>query len=66
MPNGDVLFARPDYVEDPLNASSLADGSLAKPYPVLAPQAVANGANGVGTFGLFVSAVNDFLHPAAK
>ncbi len=35
---GNVVFARPDYVENPLLPSTLSDGSLAKPYPVLAPE----------------------------
>ncbi len=35
---GNVVFARPDYVENPLVAGTLSDGSLAKPYPVLAPE----------------------------
>jgi len=35
---GNVVFARPDYVENPLLPSTLSDGSMAKPYPVLAPE----------------------------
>jgi hypothetical protein len=35
---GNVVFARPDYVENPLLPGTLSDGSLAKPYPVLAPE----------------------------
>ena len=35
---GNVVFARPDYVENPLLPSTLSDGSLAKPYPVLAAE----------------------------
>ncbi|HWE38007.1 MAG TPA: Ig-like domain-containing protein [Isosphaeraceae bacterium] len=38
VPNGNVIFARADYQEDPLRPSTYADGSLAKPYPVLAPE----------------------------
>jgi hypothetical protein len=38
VPYGNVVFARPDYVENPLLPSTLSDGSLAKPYPVLAPE----------------------------
>ncbi len=33
-----IVYARPDYVEDPLLASTAPDGSLAKPYPALAPE----------------------------
>ena len=35
---GNVVFARPDYVENPLLPSTLSNGSLANPYPVLAPE----------------------------
>ncbi|MDR3634850.1 MAG: Ig-like domain-containing protein [Isosphaeraceae bacterium] len=38
VPNGNVIYARPGYVENPLDPSTMPDGSLAKPYPVLAPQ----------------------------
>ncbi len=40
--NGNVIFARPDYNEDPYLSSTLANGSLANPYPVLAPEAASN------------------------
>src|SRR5262249_5725800 len=33
-----VVYARPDYTENSLLPSTLSDGSLAKPYPVLAPE----------------------------
>ena len=49
VPTGNLVYARPDYVEDPLLSSSEPDGSLAKPYSVLAPQAAANGP-GAGTY----------------
>ena len=35
---GNVVYARPDYVENPLLPSTLSNGSLANPYPVLAPE----------------------------
>jgi large repetitive protein len=35
---GNVVYARPDYVENPLLPSTLSDGSLANPYPVLAAE----------------------------
>ncbi len=35
---GNVVFARPDYVENPLLASTEPFGTLANPYPVLAPE----------------------------
>uniref|UniRef100_UPI00301CE5A3 right-handed parallel beta-helix repeat-containing protein n=1 Tax=Paludisphaera sp. TaxID=2017432 RepID=UPI00301CE5A3 len=33
-----ILYARPDYVEDPFDPSTAPDGSLAKPYSTLAPE----------------------------
>ena len=38
VPYGNVVYARPDYVENPLVPSTLSNGSLAEPYPVLAPE----------------------------
>jgi hypothetical protein len=38
VPYGNVVYARPDYVENPLLPSTLSNGSLANPYPVLAPE----------------------------
>ena len=35
---GNVVYARPDYVENPLLPSTLSNGSLANPYPVLAAE----------------------------
>src|SRR5262249_47364247 len=35
---GNVIFARPDYVENPLLPSTTPNGSLANPYSVLAPE----------------------------
>ena len=49
MPNGNIIYARPDYTEDPLNPATSADGSLAKPYPVLAPQAHGHGRSTAAT-----------------
>jgi hypothetical protein len=46
VPNGNIIYARPGYQQDPLNPATTPDGSLAKPYPVLAPQATATAANG--------------------
>jgi hypothetical protein len=46
VPNGNIIYARPDYVENPLDPTTYSDGSLAKPYEVLAPQATANSSNG--------------------
>jgi len=49
LPSGNLLYARPDYVEDPLLPSTTSNGSLAQPYTVLAPQSAANGP-GASTF----------------
>jgi hypothetical protein len=38
VPTGNIIYARPDYQEDPLLSSTAPDGSLAKPYAVLAPE----------------------------
>jgi len=37
---GNVIYARPDFVENPLlpNGAGLSTGTLAAPYPVLAPE----------------------------
>ncbi len=45
VPSGNLIYARPDYTEDPLLPSTEPDGSISKPYEVLAPQASANAAN---------------------
>src|SRR5262249_35270950 len=42
VPNGNIIYARPDYVDNPLLSSDDPDGSLAKPYPALAPEALPN------------------------
>ncbi|AMV39418.1 Ig-like domain-containing protein [Planctomyces sp. SH-PL62] len=34
-----ILYTRPDYREDPFDPSTAPDGSLAKPYSALAPEA---------------------------
>ncbi len=44
-PNGNVIYARPGYQPDPNIPSTYPDGSLARPYPVLAPQAAPNALN---------------------
>ncbi len=40
VPYGNVVYTRPDFVENPLlpNGAGLSTGSLAAPYPVLAPE----------------------------
>lgn len=46
VPNGNVIYARPDYVENPFLPDTAPDGSRAKPYSVLAAEAVPNALNG--------------------
>jgi len=38
VPNGNVVFAKPDYIEDPLSPSTMPDGSRERPYAALAPE----------------------------
>lgn len=58
VPNGNVIFARPDYVDDPSQANDDPDGSINKPYAALAPEATVTDANG-GDLNSF----NNFLDP---
>ena len=37
VPYGNVVYAQPSFVENPL-AGIFSDGSMAAPYPVLAPE----------------------------
>ena len=46
VPNGNVIYARADAIYNPLIPSETPNGSASRPYPVLAPEAVPNGANG--------------------
>ena len=46
VPNGNIIYAKPDYQDDPFLTTDDPDGSLAKPYPTLAPQAAPNAING--------------------
>lgn len=46
VPNGNVIYARPDYVDDPFLTGDDPDGSLAKPFAALAPEAIETVANG--------------------
>jgi large repetitive protein len=43
---GNIIYARPDYIDNPSLSSDDPDGSLLKPYPGLAPEAIANSVNG--------------------
>ncbi len=46
VPNGNVIHARPDALYNPQIPSQIPNGTAARPYPVLAPQAVPNTING--------------------
>ncbi len=46
VPNGNVIFARPDALFNPQIPSQVPNGSPERPYPVLAPEAVPNPING--------------------
>lgn len=43
---GNVIYARPDYIDNPILTTDDPDGSQLKPYPALAPEATANLLNG--------------------
>ena len=46
VPNGNIIYAAADTIYNPQIPNETPDGSLAKPYPVLAPEAVPNAVNG--------------------
>ena len=46
VPNGNVIFARPDALYNPQIPSQVPNGSPERPYPVLAPEAVPTSFNG--------------------
>jgi hypothetical protein len=46
VPNGNIIYAKPGAADDPFNPGNAPDGSLAKPFPTLAPQAGYTAANG--------------------
>ena len=46
VPNGNIIYARADALYSPQIPSQTPDGSFARPYPVLAPEAVPTAANG--------------------
>ena len=45
-PNGNVIFAQPDYLDDPNLAGDDPDGSALHPFAALAPEAVPTALNG--------------------
>ena len=72
VPTGNIVYARPDYVEDPLLPSTTPDGSLAKPYSALAPEGDPNTApanpnhdpnGGLNSSQFFLSGFNSQLRP---
>ncbi len=46
VPNGNIIYAKPGAADDPFNPANAPDGSLAKPFPTLAPQAGYTSTNG--------------------
>ena len=46
VPNGNVVFVKPDVNDDELLTSDDPDGSRARPFSTLAPEAIPNGING--------------------
>ncbi len=46
VPQGNVIYARPDYNYNPFGGPDYPNGSVAQPYPTLNPEAVANSING--------------------
>ena len=52
--NGNIIYAKPGAADDAFNSANAPDGSLAKPYPTLAPQAGYTAANG-GDLNSFVN-----------
>ncbi len=46
VPNGNLIFARADYNDDPFILGDDPDGSFAKPFPTLVAEAVASLVNG--------------------
>ena len=58
VPNGNVIFARPDAIYNPQLPGSFPDGSRSKPYPVLAPEATFTALNGGDLNSVVNSGVN--------
>ncbi len=46
VPQGNVIYARPDYNYNPFGGPDYPNGSVAQPYPTLNPEAVATALNG--------------------
>ena len=46
VPNGNVIFAKPDINDDPINSNDDPDGSFARPFGGLGPEAVPTPNNG--------------------
>ena len=49
VPTGNVIYARADYVDNPFITVDDPDGSLARPFPTLGPEALNNDASNFGT-----------------
>jgi len=59
VPHGNIIYARPDALYNPQIPSQVPDGSLLRPYPVLAPEAVPTPANG-GDLNSIVNSGSNF------
>jgi len=46
VPNGNVIFARPDAIYNPQIPGAIPNGSFLRPYPVLATEAIPTAING--------------------
>ena len=58
VPNGNVIYARPDAIYNPQLPSTYPDGSQARPYSVLAPEATYTAINGGDLNSTINSGVN--------
>ena len=58
VPQGNVIYARPDAIYNPQLPATYPDGSPTRPYPVLAPQATFTQTNGGDLNSVVNSGVN--------
>ncbi len=65
--NANIIYAQPGAPDDPFNPANAPDGSIAHPFPTLAPQAVYTAANGGDlnssvNFGTGFNPIYDRMH----
>ncbi len=58
VPNGNVIYARPDAIYNPQLPGTFPDGTQARPYPVLAPEATTTPLNNGDLNSVVNSGVN--------